>query len=128
MNLNEMKLGELLPILNLLNGSKTESNLGERYLGKEVILRSYSAGNHFGILEAYDAKTATAVLKNSRRLWKWQTDQGISLSEVSLHGLIDSGSRICETVPEQLIAEVLEVLPTSLKASESIKKSPIYKP
>ena len=128
MNLNEMKLSELLPFLSLLKGGEQSTNLGSRYIGTEVILRTYSAGNHFGTLEAYDPKTATAVLKNSRRLWKWQTDKGISLSEVSLHGLVDSGSRICETLPEQMIAEVIEILPASPKASESIKKAQTYTP
>jgi hypothetical protein len=125
-NLNDMKIGDLLPLLSLLKVGDSDSGIASRYIGKEVIVRSYSAGNHFGTLEAYDPKQGIVVLKNARRLWKWNTDKGVSLSEIATYGIVQANSKICTTLPEQIIAEVDEVLPATEVAAQSIKSAPVY--
>lgn len=43
-------------------------------IGKEVIVRTYSAGVHFGTLESRNGKEV--VLKDARRIWDWVWAQG----------------------------------------------------
>lgn len=124
MSINDMKLGDLLPLLGLLQGG--QSGIASRYVGKEVVVRSYSAGNHFGELVEYDPKQGVVVLKNARRLWKWNSDKGISLSEIATHGIVQPNSKICTTLPEQIVAEVDEILPTTEAAAQTIKSAPVY--
>lgn len=126
MSLNDMKLSELLPLLSLLNGGAQCGTVASRYVGKEVVVRSYSAGNHFGELVEYDPKQGVVVLKNARRLWRWNTDKGVSLSEIATYGVVQKNSKICTVMPEQIVAEVDEILPASSTAAESIKTAPVY--
>lgn len=128
MNLGELKLGEVLRFIQALqSGSVGEpvpgqtNSIAQRYIGKKVITRSYSAGNHFGELVAYDTAHNTVVLKNCRRLWGWKTKKGISLSEIALYGVNEEESQICETVPEQIVAEIDEVIPATHQCISSIE-------
>jgi len=126
MNLGEVKIGDLLPLLALLKGGAEEAGIANRYIGKEVIVRSYSAGNHFGTLELYNPAQGVVILRNARRLWKWNTDKGISLSEIATYGVVQPNSKICTTLPEQIISEVGEILPTTEIAAQSIKSAAVY--
>ena len=102
-------------------------HFSRQFIGQDVILRTYSAGNHFGALKEYDPATGTALLENSRRLHRWHTTYGISLSEIALAGLLPGKSRVCDFLPVFLVAEVIEILPASQKCAESIKNAPVYK-
>ncbi len=87
-------------------------------IGKHVIVRTRSAGVHMGTLTA-QVGTA-AVLRHARRLWQWKGAN--TLHEISQSG-VRAGSRISEPVPEILLTEAIEVIPTSTKARESLEKS-----
>lgn len=65
-----------------------------------VIVRAHTAGVHAGTLESLDAKTGTAVLSNSRRLWFWN---GGSLSEVAVYGLAAGDNKIGALMPSVTI-------------------------
>jgi hypothetical protein len=56
-------------------------------IGKMVIIRTYSAGVHFGELVSQEGKEV--VLKNARRIWSWRGAN--TLNEVSLVGYGDGG-------------------------------------
>lgn len=127
------KLKSLLALAELLsteaaNPKDENGAIANRYKGREVIVRSYSAGNHFGVLEAYDPAHGVVVLKNSRRLWKWNTDKGVSLSEIATYGIVPANSKICTELPEQIVAEVDEILPVTTAAAALIKAAPVYTP
>ena len=127
------KLLELIAFLDNENETKPtvsgeSSQITNRYLHQDVIVRSYSAGNHFGVLDIYDAKNGIVVLKNARRIWKWNTDKGISLSEIATYGIVQGNSKICTMLPEQIIAEVDEILPCSETAAQSLRSAEVYKP
>jgi len=84
-----------------------------------VIVRSDRAGVFAGHLIEHDRVTGHVVLQNVRRLWKWI---GASLSEVALEGAIEPGNcRYSVELPSQTVATVIEVMPTTTKAMESIK-------
>ena len=57
-------------------------NLNERYYGKVVMVRTYSAGVHFG--ELVEKVGQEAILKNARRVWYWA--KACSLSQLAMEG------------------------------------------
>ena len=79
--------------------------------GQHVLVRSDKSGVHMGILVSSEG--AAVRLKDSRRLWEWQVagGAGISLSEVSIVGINQKGSRINMTLPDVVVFDVCEVIP-----------------
>lgn len=74
---------------------------------QKVLVRTYSAGVHFGTLVARDGKEVH--LKDARRLWSWQG--ALSLSEVSSKGVDIKNSKISEPVEAILLTEAIEIMP-----------------
>jgi len=119
MNLTIADLKELIS-----TESKSNNSIDKYLLEKVVIIRTYSAGVHFGTLIEKAGKEV--ILRNSRRLWYWKTkNDGISLSEVAIDGL-HKDSRVCAPIP-LLWLEAIEIIPCSEKAIENIKQQPEYK-
>jgi len=86
-------------------------------IGKHVIVRTYSAGVFAGILKSRDGKEV--VMTNARRLWYW--DGAASLSQLAIDGV--SKPETCKfpaPVAEILLTEVIEIIPTTQSARESI--------
>ena len=101
MNLDNMTLGELKEINNLFscknnNNEIKKGKIDNFLIGKKVIVRTDSAGVHFG--EIIEKEKSEVIIKNSRRLWYWKTqNNGISLSEIANHG-VHKDSKICEKI------------------------------
>ena len=87
-------------------------------IGKYVSVRTYSAGVHVG--ELAEHKGNEVVLKDSRRVYYWKCKKGISLSEVASLGIDQERSKICSTIPVIHIIGVIEIIPLSKDAKESI--------
>lgn len=93
-------------------------------IGKKVIIRTYSAGVHFGTLIEKDGKEV--ILKDSRRLWYWKTtNSGISLSEIANSG-VASDSKVCESV-SLIWLEAVEIIPCAAAAIVSIEGKNVHK-
>lgn len=75
-------------------------------IGKRVIIRTYSAGVHYGTLVKQDGKEV--VLSNARRIWYWKG--AFTLSEIANAGLKE-GSKLSDFVPEVLLTEAIETIP-----------------
>jgi hypothetical protein len=75
-------------------------------IGKECIIRTYSAGVHFGTV--VDRAGTEVLLKNARRIWYW--DKAFTLNAVANSGAGD-GTKMSEPVAEILLTESIEVLP-----------------
>lgn len=71
--------------------SKTESP----FLNQHVLVRTFSAGVHIGTLVIKDE--TNVVLKDARRIWKW--NGAFTLSEIATTGIKKSGSRLSVAVP-----------------------------
>ena len=84
-------------------------NVAEYEKSGEVIIRTYSAGVHVGILEGkWEDANKPVTLKNARRIWKWSGAN--TLNEIATKGLNRKASKISEPVSElQLIP--IEVIP-----------------
>lgn len=92
-------------------------------IGKDVIVRTYSAGVHFGTLKSKDGKEV--VLTNSRRIWYW--DGAASISQLAVDGTSNpNGCKFPLAVDEILLTEAIEIIPVTEKARESIASVPVW--
>ena len=81
-----------------------------------VIVRTYSAGVWFGALGARKGKEV--ALTEARRIWRWFGAN--TCSELALHGLDQSRSKVAEPVSVDL-TEAIEVIAAAPAAVASIK-------
>lgn len=92
--------------------------------GEYKIVRTYSAGVFFAIVESRNGKEA--VLRNARRLWQWSG--AASLSQLAAEGTSNpSGCKFPCPVDKIELTEVIEVLSVTEKAKASIDKVPVWK-
>lgn len=123
MNINDLTIGQAKELVRIF--TKNSSQIGiNTMIGKEVIVRTYSAGVWFG--ELTEKSGAEVILKNARRLWRWKAAESISLSAVALHGVDQSESKIVESVAEQWL-EAIEITPCTVKSIESLEGAPNVK-
>jgi len=95
-------------------------DLKSALIGQFVIVRTFSAGVHAGILAAKKGKEVR--LFESFRIWSWtqpETNTG-SLSAVSQYG-VGPNSKIGNMVPVVELTEAIEVLSCSQRAVASIR-------
>lgn len=94
------------------------------WIGKKVIIRTYSAGVFFG--EVFMKSNDEVIIKDARRLYYWKTkDNGISLSEIANNGL-DNCSQVCAKV-NQIYLKAIELIECSLNAIKNIEEQNEYK-
>jgi len=93
-------------------------------IGKYCIIRTYSAGVFAGFLESIEGKVGTVTA--ARRIWYW--DGAASLSQLAMEGTSkpENCKFPCE-VESVLLTEIIEVIPCTDKAIESIKGVAIWK-
>ncbi len=84
-----------------------------------VLVRTYSAGVHFGKLVARDGKEV--VLGNARRLWRWYGAN--TLNEIALRGVDVSRSRASEAVPLITLTEAIEIIPIADAARANLESA-----
>ncbi len=92
-------------------------------IGRYVIVRTVAAGAFAGTLKALDGEQAE--LADVRRLWYWSG--AASLSELAVKGV--KRPRECKfpiEVPELLVRGVIEIIPTSDEARQSIAEVPTW--
>lgn len=122
MNLDDLTFGQARQIAAMLGAGSAAAAPAplapqqHPFVGRYVICRCYAAGVHAGWLVSQTGDQA--VLKDSRRLWSWKTKDGIALSGLAVHGL--AGGRIDTRVPEIALTGVIETIPCSDAARESI--------
>lgn len=86
---------------------------------KPVIVRTYSAGVHFGYLVSRDGKEV--ILERSRRLWRWFG--AWTLSEIATAGLDAKKSKVAAPVSITLTEaiEIIDCTPEAVASIESAK-------
>lgn len=95
---------------------------------KWVLIRSYAAGVHFGILESETFTPAgkVVVLRNTRRVHYWSG--AASLSQMAIEGVRNPNDcRFTVEVPENEIVNVIETLPLSEAALSNLQSVPVWK-
>ena len=89
--------------------------------GDYVVVRTYSAGVHAGYLDSRDGQEV--VLKQTRRLWKW--DGAATLSQVAGKGI--SKPKSCKfpaPIAEITLTQAIEIIPCTKDAREIIEGAP----
>jgi hypothetical protein len=101
---------EQLLIMKLLGLEKSNNQTGSPFIGRKVMVRTYSAGVHFGTLVSKNGQNA--VLENAHRVHYWA--KACSLSQLAMEGDKDiKNSRISMAVNEIELDRVIEVIPMS---------------
>lgn len=118
MNLEDLTIGQARELARLF-GAAAPTSAPSPFVGRYVIVRCYSAGVHAGELVSQDGDIV--ILKNSRRLWQWKAKAGVALSGVAVNGLSSSGSKVDVELPELMLTGVIETIPASEVARESIR-------
>jgi len=85
-------------------------------IGRRCLIRTYSAGVHIGDIESVNGMECN--LTNALRLWRWE-DGGLSLSAVANNGVVKG--RLNKT-GEIYLTNVIEIIPTTVKAEETFAK------
>lgn len=83
-----------------------------------VIVRTYSAGAHFGYLVARNGKEVQ--LTKSRRIWQWQG--AWTLSEIATSGLDAARSKVGAPV-DITITEAIEIIVCTEKGAASVESA-----
>lgn len=91
--------------------------------GDFVLIRTYSAGVHFGTLTHREGQEVH--LSNARRLWSWSG--ALSLSEIAQKGIDIKNSKISVPVEEIILTQAIEIIfvtkQSNLPGNETIKRS-----
>ncbi len=129
MNINEITIGQAKELFEIFGQKQPQPApvsvpAPHPMIGEKVIIRTFSAGVWFGVLEQKDGNEV--ILTNARRMWRWWAAESISLSAVSIHGIKQEKSKIVEPVSEVWL-EAIEIIPCTAKATESIESAPYVK-
>lgn len=120
MKLDELTLGEIKQLAGLAAKMdltfSTPSTSNDPDIGKYVIVRTYMAGVHVGVLKSRNGQEV--VLTESRRIWRWNGAN--TLSEISLNG-VASDSRVAEEVPSITLTQAIEIIPCSKAAEKNLR-------
>ena len=94
------------------------------FVGRHCIVRTESAGVFAGTIK--EMESSTAIVTDARRIWYWSG--AATLSQLAIDGTSNpAGCKLPEPVPEVLLTGVIEVIPTSRVARESIEGVPVWR-
>ena len=116
--MNLSKETEQMLILKLLGLSEhKEASFTSPMIGKTCMIRTYSAGVHFGELVSKNGQNV--VLKNAHRVHYWAS--ACSLSQLSMEGdKKPNDCRISMAVKEIELDQVIEVMPMTDAAYKNL--------
>ena len=118
MKINDLTIGEAKELANIFGGNSIGNN--SPLIGKKVIVRTYSAGNWFGVLDTKDGDEV--YIKNARRMWYWKAKESISLSACAIYG-VSSESKICAPV-DLVWLQAVEIMPCTEESISSLEDAP----
>ena len=106
---------------------KTEAQLIESKKGEQYcMVRTYSAGVFCGWIDPSKTKSQQNSIRKAKRIHYWE--KASSLSELSMTGTASPKKcRVPEPVDIVYLERIIEVIPMTEKAIESINKIPVWK-
>jgi hypothetical protein len=78
-------------------------------VGTKVLVRTYSAGVHFGIMVGGNQQMVH--LRNAKRIWNW--NGAMTLSEIATTGVDLTKSKISVSVDEIILPSTIEIIKVS---------------
>lgn len=121
MNIDELTVKQVKEIAALINGTSDNSACCP-FIGKFVIVRTYSAGVHIGELER--CQGAEVLLKDTRRIWSWSG--AFTLSKIAEDGI--SSGKLSKIIPYNWLTQAIEIIPASENAEKQLKEWDEYTP
>ena len=122
--MNIEKIKQLIELSKLLDNESSEektSSIYDSVMSKKVIIRTYSAGVHYGILNKVD--NDVVELLNARRIHYWNGAN--SLTDIALGGISDKvTSRITKKLPSIILQNVIEIIECTDVAIEDLDNFP----
>lgn len=107
----------ILKLLDLNEGESAITDIGESFINKVCMIRTYSAGVHFGTLISRKGKEC--LLSMSRRVYYWSG--ACSLSQLAIDGSNDiENCKISKKLEKILLTEVIEIIPMTCIATTSL--------
>ena len=123
---NNMDTKELLIQLLLEKHTQTEkreAHLESEHVGKICMVRTFSAGVFYGLLEKKVGKEG--LVRNARRVWYWQG--AASLSQLATDGTTKpSECKFPCAVDSVELSEIIETIPMTDAAIASLNGIPIW--
>ena len=113
MNIDDLTIKQVRELTAMIGCSGNQD--AEPFLGSYVVVRTYSAGVHVGVLDKRVDKKV--VLKDARRIWSWEG--AFTLSSVSQNGI--TGGKMSLSVPDILIQDI-EIIPCSGQAEKILRE------
>ena len=98
------------------------SKIDQTHIGQYVIVRTYSAGVHFGKLKQREGLQVELI--SARRIWKWSG--AFTLSEIAMTGIDSANSKISVLVSSIILTEVIEIIPCSTIAIKQLTEAVCY--
>lgn len=93
-------------------------------LNKKVIVRGENSGVFFGTLKSKEG--TEVLLEKCRRLWYWEG--AASISQLAVDGVAKPNDcKFTVTVDQIVITDVIEIIPCSDKAINSIEGVKVWK-
>lgn len=96
-------------------------------INKKCIIRCARAGVFFGIVTQKENTVAgvECTIKNCRRIWSW--DGAATLSQMAVDGVSKPEECLFTVVvPEMTVMDVIEIIPATEKAINSIEAVPVW--
>ena len=116
MNLDDLTLGQLKQLQCLISGVSPVPNRHPD-LGKKVIIRTYSAGVHYGTLVSKEGMEVQ--LENAIRIYYWEG--AFTLSQLAMEGVTNPENCNFAMAVDRVTLEAIEILPCASKAIEIIE-------
>ena len=88
--------------------------------GRYVVVRTYSAGVHVGVIVEQSEGGKRVVLADARRIWHWKGAN--TLHEIALRG-VGPGSRISDPVARIELTEAIEVIDCAGTGEKSLREA-----
>ena len=108
----------------MVKQKREERRMDELFVGQNCMVRTYSAGVFAGRLEVRNGKEV--LLSGARRIWYWAG--AASLSQLAEEGTgKPEECKFPVAVSQLLLTEVIEIIPMTEKAWESIESVPVWR-
>ena len=121
MNIDELTLGQIKELNNLIGGDNVKTSILSGAIGKYVIVRSRNEGINAGTL--LKADETGCVLKDARRIWYHKPkDSSVAWYEGVAKTGLHSDSKISCAISEKYIIEDYSVTVCSEEGADSIKE------
>jgi len=121
MELDQLTLGQVKQLQGILGAQQGNDHHPD--IGRKVIVRTYSAGVHYGTLISKKGKEV--IVGEAIRIYYW--DGACSLSQLAVDGTKSPDNCKFAVPVEQNTMEFVEIIPCSAKAQKSIEGTPSWK-